>query len=108
MNEEKKADNSILDNKVRINKIDLEVDKNKKLLESLDEIEENFSALKKNIDNCIQLSIFFLRAEKFSSISSNDSSSFLFLSTSKSILLILTLLSNILLSAFFSSFIFLS
>ena len=53
--EEKKADNVVLNKKAEISKIELEVDRNKKLLSSLDSVEENFRELRKNIENCIDL-----------------------------------------------------
>ena len=58
MNEEKKADNSINDiyqTKEKISRIDNRIDIEKKKMKDLDEIEELFSSLTKNISKCVEL-----------------------------------------------------
>ena len=55
MNEEKHADNAIVSRKIMVDNIDMELDTNKKTLNSLDDIEENFNSLKRNIDSCVDL-----------------------------------------------------
>ena len=55
MNENKKADNIIINNKKRINEIDDELSEQKKKLKKLDSMQEDVASLTRNIDKCIQL-----------------------------------------------------
>ena len=53
--EEKKADNKILQNKVRIKEIDSKIDVEKDKIKQLDDLEEVVISLNKNIERCLEL-----------------------------------------------------
>ena len=53
--EEKKADNKILQNKVRIKEIDSKIDVEKDKSKQLDDLEEVVISLNKNIERCLEL-----------------------------------------------------
>ena len=77
---DKKADNILLNNKVKVSKLDMKVDENKKKLDSLDEMEEVFYSLKKNIDNCVELLNHSIKGEnvtrELNAISEDNQESF--------------------------------
>ena len=53
--EEKKADNKIIRQKIRIKEIETKIDSEKNKTKQLDEIEEIVTSLNKNINRCLEL-----------------------------------------------------
>ena len=53
--EKKMADNKININKASINRIDNEIDSNKSKIKTLNDMEEGFVSLSKNIEKCVEL-----------------------------------------------------
>ena len=51
----KKADNKISFNKTQINRLDNEIDSNKSKIKTLNDMEEGFVSLSKNIEKCVEL-----------------------------------------------------